>query len=41
MIVAPIVLYPFSRQAWLAIDLILRPAEPTDFSTPQSESPTG
>lgn len=34
MITAPIALYPFSRQVWLAIDLILRPAEPTDFSTP-------
>ena len=41
MIVAPVVLYPFSRQAWLAIDLILRPAEPTDFSTSVTQSPTG
>lgn len=31
MIIAPIVLYPFSRQVWLAMDLILRPSEPDDF----------
>lgn len=32
MIAAPVVLYPFSRQLWLATDLIFRPAEPTDFA---------
>jgi uncharacterized protein (DUF983 family) len=31
MIIAPIVLYPFSRQVWLAADLILRPSEQDDF----------
>jgi uncharacterized protein (DUF983 family) len=34
MVVAPIVLYPFSRQIWLAIDLTFRPAEPSDFGEP-------
>jgi hypothetical protein len=37
MVVAPIVLYPFSKQIWLATDLILRPSEPDDF-TPTSSS---
>jgi uncharacterized protein (DUF983 family) len=32
VVVGPIVLYPFSRQVWLATDLILRPAEQADFS---------
>jgi uncharacterized protein (DUF983 family) len=32
MIIAPIVLYPFSRQLWLATDLILRPPEVDDFA---------
>ena len=31
MLIAPIVLYPYSRQIWLAADLILRPAESADF----------
>lgn len=31
MVIAPIVLYPFSRQLWLVADLILRPSEPEDF----------
>ena len=31
MIAAPVALYPFSRQLWLATDLIFRPAEPADF----------
>jgi len=32
MVVAPIVLYPWSRQLWLAIDLIFQPAEGGDFA---------
>jgi uncharacterized protein (DUF983 family) len=32
MVAAPIVLYPFSRQAWLAFDLVFQPAEPADFA---------
>lgn len=32
MIIAPIVLYPVSRQLWLATDLIFRPSEPADFA---------
>jgi uncharacterized protein (DUF983 family) len=32
MVAAPIMLYPLSRQAWLACDLIFRPAEVDDFS---------
>lgn len=32
MVIAPIVLYPFARQVWLATDLILRPSEPDDFA---------
>ena len=38
MVIAPIVLYPFSRQLWLATDLILRPSEPDDFE-PGGTSP--
>ena len=34
MVLAPIILYPFSRLAWLAFDLMLRPAVPNDFSPP-------
>jgi uncharacterized protein (DUF983 family) len=34
MVIGPIVLYPFSRQVWLATDLILRPSEPADFVHP-------
>ena len=32
MIVTPIVLYPFSRALWLAVDLVFRPAQPEDFA---------
>jgi Protein of unknown function (DUF983) len=32
MVVTPIVLYPFSRALWLAIDLAFRPAQPEDFA---------
>ena len=37
MVLAPIVLYPFSRLTWLAFDLALRPATPNDFAP----APTG
>ena len=32
MILAPILLYPFSKLIWLAFDLLLRPAVPNDFA---------
>lgn len=32
VVVAPIVLYPFSKQVWLACDLVFRPAEPSDYA---------
>ena len=32
MVLAPIILYPFSRLVWLAFDLALRPATPNDFA---------
>jgi uncharacterized protein (DUF983 family) len=31
MVAAPIILYPLSRQLWLALDLIFRPAEMAEF----------
>jgi uncharacterized protein (DUF983 family) len=31
MVAAPIILYPVSRQVWLALDLIFRPAEMAEF----------
>ena len=34
MVLAPVLLYPFSRLVWLAFDLMLRPAVPNDFSPP-------
>jgi uncharacterized protein (DUF983 family) len=36
MVLAPIILYPFSRLVWLAFDLMLRPAVPNDFSPPDT-----
>jgi uncharacterized protein (DUF983 family) len=33
MVVSPIVLYPVSRQFWLAVDLIFRPAEEVDYGS--------
>jgi uncharacterized protein (DUF983 family) len=36
MVLGPVVLYPFSRQLWLACDLIFRPAEATDFAGPEA-----
>ena len=36
MILAPIVLYPFSKLAWLAFDLMLRPVVPNDLAAPPS-----
>jgi hypothetical protein len=32
-------LYPVSRLAWLAVDLVLRPARPADFTGNATESP--
>ena len=34
MVLAPIVLYPFSKLCWLAFDLIFRPPRPEDFARP-------
>lgn len=34
MVLAPIILYPFSRLVWLAFDLMLRPVVPNDFAPP-------
>jgi uncharacterized protein (DUF983 family) len=34
MVLAPIILYPFSKLIWLAFDLMLRPAVPNDLSEP-------
>lgn len=34
MVLAPILLYPFSRLIWLAFDLMLRPAVPNDLASP-------
>lgn len=34
MVVAPILLYPFSRLIWLAFDLMFRPVVPNDFTAP-------
>jgi uncharacterized protein (DUF983 family) len=34
MVLAPIILYPFSRLVWLAFDLMLRPVVPNDFTRP-------
>jgi uncharacterized protein (DUF983 family) len=33
IVLMPILLYPWSRQLWLAIDLVFRPAETADFNT--------
>jgi uncharacterized protein (DUF983 family) len=33
MVVAPVVLYPVSRQLWLALDLVLRPPEERDYGS--------
>ena len=30
--------YPVSRLLWLAVDLVLRPARPSDFAEPSTES---
>ena len=35
MVLAPIVLYPFSRLIWLAFDLMLRPVVPNDLAAPR------
>ena len=36
MVVAPILLYPFSRLVWLAFDLMLRPVAPNDLTSPEN-----
>jgi hypothetical protein len=41
MVVCPIVLYPFSRQLWLATDLIFRPPELADFAAPGVDDGAG
>jgi uncharacterized protein (DUF983 family) len=33
----PIVTYPFARNLWLGIDLLMRPPEPADFASPGGE----
>ena len=38
MVLAPILLYPFSRLVWLAFDLMLRPVVPNDVAAPPHES---
>jgi uncharacterized protein (DUF983 family) len=35
MVLAPIALYPFARQLWLAVDLLFQPAAPADFGEAQ------
>jgi hypothetical protein len=35
MVLAPIILYPFSKLVWVAFDLSLRPATPNDVSPPR------
>lgn len=37
MILAPVILYPFSKLVWLAFDLMLRPVVPGDLETPERE----
>jgi uncharacterized protein (DUF983 family) len=37
MIVTPILLYPWSRTLWLAIDLVFRPVEPDDFGADEPD----
>jgi len=34
MVLAPILLYPFSKLIWLVFDLMLRPVVPNDFAPP-------
>jgi hypothetical protein len=31
------VTYPFARNLWLGIDLLMRPPEPADFASPGGE----
>jgi hypothetical protein len=31
MVIAPLLLYPFSKTIWLALDLTARPPRPQDF----------
>ena len=41
MILAPVILYPFSKLVWLAFDLMLRPVVPNDLEAPRGERPGG
>ena len=41
MILAPVVLYPFSKLVWLAFDLMLRPVVPGDLETQDRERGEG
>jgi hypothetical protein len=41
MVLGPVILYPFSRQLWLACDLIFRPAEPTDYDPSVNDTGDG
>lgn len=38
-VVLPIVLYPISYTMWQAVDLVMRPAGPSDFDAVGDESP--
>jgi uncharacterized protein (DUF983 family) len=40
VVASPVVLYPWSRQVWLACDLIFRPAEATDFAGEARDRPS-
>jgi hypothetical protein len=33
MILAPLILFPFSKLLWLAFDLVFRPPTPEDFTS--------
>ena len=39
MILAPVILYPFSKLVWLAFDLMLRPVVPSDLEATGTERP--
>ena len=32
-VLGPLITYPFSKSLWLGIDLLFRPAEPSDFTS--------
>lgn len=41
MLLAPVILYPFSKLVWLAFDLMLRPVVPGDLEGPAEERAGG